>query len=86
MTTPKTYHIRLLNKKRPFMERFMFSNDKVSGTQSDQISVTVRKTSVTPIPGRKAPPKLNTWQTNTWALLDKYRDKTKDEILKMQIF
>jgi hypothetical protein len=87
MTTPKTYHIRLLNKKRPFIDRFIFSrgpSGRVNGTKSDQISMTVRKPTVTAIPGRTAAPKLNTWQNYTSALLDKYLDKTKEEILRMQ--
>lgn len=82
--TPKMYHIRLLDKKKPLWERFGFCKDgKVCSTSSDQITMYISKTGVEPIPGRKAPTLLNKWQDETGNLLAKYRGKTKAQVQSM---
>lgn len=81
LTSPKMYRIRLLNRMKPFMERFIFDkNDKVMGTSSKQVAMRIAKTSVTPT-GRLTKPQVNTWHGDTSKLLDKYLGKTKAQVL-----
>lgn len=84
MANPKTFVLRLLHHKRPFIDRLLFGNDgRVNGTQSDQITFSILKSSTMPIIGRKANPMLNTWQTETSKLLSIYGGKTLTEVIQM---
>lgn len=83
-SSPKMYHIRLLNKEKPFIDRFIFASDgKVGGTTSKYITLQIAKSSVSPIPGKKSNKNTNTWQGNTSKLLDTYTGMTKTQILKL---
>ena len=83
-STSKMYRIRLLNREKALCQRFGgFSDGKLYRVLSPQITMNIKRTSITPIKGKKAKSLLNEWQPETLKVLDKYEGKTKKQIEAM---
>lgn len=79
---PKMYMIRLLNKTVPLYARFSCFSPKLCGVRSNQITMYIKRSSFTFVAGETAATKINTWQTDTLRVLDKYAGLTKSQIEK----
>lgn len=79
-TAAKTYHVRLLNKKRPDIERFIFGKDgKIVGMKSSQITFYISKANVKDA-GKFAQSHTNTWQGETLKFWKAHEGMTRKQV------
>lgn len=82
--TPKSALLRILGAEKPFVKRFGYDrNGHVASVTSKYITLYMRKTSFIIVSGKKnkRAAQLNDWQRETMALLQKYKQKTKKQVL-----
>jgi hypothetical protein len=80
--TPKTHLVRLLKLKKPTLERLGYRHGKVGIASSPYVTFYINKSSVEILP-ELALIKSNAWQNETLKLLEKYEEKTKEQVIKM---